>query len=395
MLLCVIYFIKIVKLITDTWWVPLATVYVVTKLFLKFYEFGNLTEEYAMVFISIALYVFLSYLRGKKFAGIELLMGAACGCVLMLRPNMIGVWCVFCSVIFVILILKKDKQDLIRFVLNFIIGNLIVLMVFLIWLWYKGALSDFLNCYIVFNVKYSNAASWGDRIMVIKKFLFVPQVGIPVVSSVILMVASRHKNIEMIMCLCCVFVSLILLAMSGRGYGHYGMVLVPLMVYLVAFCFNKIGEWCQTRQWVCCKGSCNFICVNAIMFIFLCVGVIDMARFCIKTIKKSEINGEILKTTELVTRNSIDKDRILVYGNLDNIYVYSKRLHATNYSYQFPLIDIDEKIRDDFWNQMCLELPKLVIVQNMRMDSDMDAYLRRYRYRLVSSKKDLHRVYAR
>lgn len=58
---------------------------------------GNMTEEYALVFISVGILVYIDYFLFDKRDWYRILIcGVSCGAVLMLRPNMIAVWGVFC-----------------------------------------------------------------------------------------------------------------------------------------------------------------------------------------------------------------------------------------------------------------------------------------------------------
>lgn len=75
----------------------IVTMFSVSLLF-EYFKGGNLTEEYAMIFIAIALYIFLDYLINHKVTKIRLLVcGFSFGAVLFLRANMIPVWIVFLS----------------------------------------------------------------------------------------------------------------------------------------------------------------------------------------------------------------------------------------------------------------------------------------------------------
>ena len=66
-----------------------------STLLIHYFEGGNLAEEYAMPFIALSLYFFLSYLLHKRTSPARILLsGMAFACVCLLRPNMTAVWIV-------------------------------------------------------------------------------------------------------------------------------------------------------------------------------------------------------------------------------------------------------------------------------------------------------------
>ena len=66
------------------------------------FEEGNLVEEYALPFISIALYIFLEYFKKKDITKFKLILNGFCfGGVCMLRPNMVSLWIAFCILVLV------------------------------------------------------------------------------------------------------------------------------------------------------------------------------------------------------------------------------------------------------------------------------------------------------
>ncbi len=70
------------------------------------FEGGNFSEEYAIPLIAIGTYIFADYCINIKISKVRLIVSGAClGLVLMLRPNMIAVWVVFCIGIGLLLII--------------------------------------------------------------------------------------------------------------------------------------------------------------------------------------------------------------------------------------------------------------------------------------------------
>ena len=125
-----------------------------------FFEQGNLTEEYALPFISISFFIFLDYLKNNKISSFRLIAcGISFGSVCLLRINMIPLWIVFCISIFIKELKDKNIRQLLRFCLYFILGILIIILPIFIWLIINDAFIPFFESYILFNLKYTSASS--------------------------------------------------------------------------------------------------------------------------------------------------------------------------------------------------------------------------------------------
>ena len=67
---------------------------------------------------------------------------------------MISTWIVFCIVILIRCFRKKDYQSLKKYVINFLLGMMLIILPIVLWLSMNGALRAFWNDYIVFNRAY-------------------------------------------------------------------------------------------------------------------------------------------------------------------------------------------------------------------------------------------------
>lgn len=93
----------------------------------RWLEGGNLTEEFAMPLICIALYLFISMLRADSFERWKILLcGLTFGLSLMLRPNMFSVWFVFSVYIVINSLIKKNFSKMMKYIayFGFCYGNL-------------------------------------------------------------------------------------------------------------------------------------------------------------------------------------------------------------------------------------------------------------------------------
>ena len=230
---------KIARIKCDRFFSVIVTFISITPLF-EYFQGGNFTEEYALPLITISLYYFLEYLLKNNVNNRRVLICGMCmGGVLMLRPNMISIWIVFCAYIFFKDIYEKKYQELIKFIEFFLIGIIVVIIPILIWLGVNGALYDFWNDYIIFNFQYSsedsNLATTENKWLT---FFYFAKNSLVIGSVIILIYTFKNeKNKVDLVYLAYIVLTLLLICMSGRNYGHYGMIMIPTIAYPFAILF--------------------------------------------------------------------------------------------------------------------------------------------------------------
>ena len=122
-----------------------------------YFEGGNLTEEYAMLFIACSLYIFLDYFLNDHITFFRLITCGFClGCVCLLRINMISLWAVFCIAVLIRIIRQKSWEDLKKYLFPFVMGFMSIIAIFTVWLVYHHAFSSFFDQYFLFNLRYSS-----------------------------------------------------------------------------------------------------------------------------------------------------------------------------------------------------------------------------------------------
>ena len=359
------------------------------SLLFNYFEGGNLTEEYAMLFIAIAVYIFVDYLKNDRVSKIRLVIcGASLGGTLLLRPNMIAIWAVMCSVIFFQLFFSKKWKNLWEFSKYFLIGLMLILVPVIIWLSMNHALQDFWKDYVVFNKSYikgmSQGALWKARWNTGYHFFNTKICKIAFAGMIFC--AIYQKDCLNISYLAYMIVSLILIGISGVVYGHYGMVLIPMLVYPLAEIFSNVKKIKKKFLLVVCEVICFvFVITNAKLSSW-----ITLAR-SIPSIYADKGNDHRSETASIIGQyideNTAEDEKISVYGNWDYIYLISERCHATQYSYQYPIADVSSEIMENYWSQLEKETPPIIVVQAGRMDDMMVKYLYENQYELLWSER--------
>ena len=321
----------------------------ISALVLNYYfEGGNLVEEYACVFLTISLYLFLRFFITSQIKVWELMLcGASFATVLLLRVNMVVLWAVMCVGVLVFNIKNGFSQKTIGFILWFLLGVALVCIPIMVWLWYNQALIPFVDNYLLFNLKYmsdANTASVGTVVRAIAHF----SVGSPMVVTIpILVYFCLYKNsIIDWLCLVALGLSVLSMGLSGRVYAHYGMILYPLVVYAIsrasAGLDEKMSEVNVRRK---VARAVSSLCV---VILLLENPIQLMAKNILSIPQVLDAKTQWHEIAEVVRDNTEEDARISVCGNKNVIYLLSDRKSASKYSYQTPIATICPEIKEEY-----------------------------------------------
>lgn len=346
----------------------------------QYFEGGNFTEEYALPLVAGALYIFSDFFINKKISRFRLLIcGASLGAVLMLRVNMISVWIVMSLGVFALSIYNREYKRLFSFLGYFMLGLLIVVAPFIIWLAVHGALKDFWNSYIVFNFAYSSDAVRANiysKAYSFLHFLYVPLV--MVAGGVTCVSFFKKRNFLDVLYLICLILTLLLTCISGQFYGHYGMIIVPILIIPLAY----IGKVCD-----------NAFEKNQLLSIFIIIYLLvssalptwqaltNNALVSFQNRGNEKIDSTVLAVSSWVEENTGEDERIIVCGNWNIIYNQSNRFAASKYSYQSPICEINSDMGSEFFEEISQNKPKAIILLKGFFAYDkMQQFIIKYNY---------------
>lgn len=362
----------------------LVTMFSASLLF-QYFKGGNLTEEYAMLFIAIALYIFLDYLLNQKVTRIRLLIcGFSFGAVLLLRANMVPVWIVFCLFIFVQTLANKRWDALASFILWFLGGMCIVVIPILLWFAANHSLFAFWESYIVFNKTYISveggrafsSAKWNSFFSFFNTTAFIISF-----FTLAYMCKIRNKAINIVYIIY-MLTTLVLICLSGLTYNHYGMILIPAFSYPMASLFGEIEEIDFAKI---AQIFSIIIKVYLLAYIILpeWLPIISSMPAIYESREEEHKSGLAVTVSSIVINNTDMDDAISVYGNWDLIYILSGRKHATRYSYQFPIGHVMPEIMEKYMKALEEEQPKLIVIQEGRCDDNIMSFINNNKYHLL------------
>ena len=326
-----------------------------------YFESGNTVEEYALPFIIGGLYIFTRYfLNGSISAQLIALCGFCLGCVLLLRENMIALWSVF--PIGVIVHERKNLKRLGLIVLRFLSGMLLAFIPAFIYLEMNHAMPDFIDQYILFNFRYSDVG-FVDRIYYIIGWARQPGAAIPLVISLILVLINREKRMLCVMNLVFQLVNITLIGIAGKGFDHYGLMLIPGYVLTLAMSLEYLNRKTASGR------------LLAIVVIITVTLMIPWMKFITNDLADKHAdryyNTESLAAA-MIWDNTHQDDNIIVCGNCDRIYIEAERKAASKYSYQLPVGDKDLRIFEEFLEDLEKNEPEALVINTNDLDGALD-----------------------
>lgn len=350
-----------------------------------YFKQGNMTEEYAMPFIAVSLYIYLDYFINRKISSLRLIIcGLSLGGVLMLRPNMIAVWVVFSIAVLIDCLRRHQAADIRNFLLFFMTGFCIMVLPFMIWLAANHAFGAFIDEYFYFNMLYSSAqggASTAVRLNCLSTFLN-PAVYHNQILTLLTLTAAAYLCLKKERFLygtylLYLFITLLFMCISGHPFNHYGMVLIPAIAFPIAAVYDSFVSRSGGRLTVC-----------LILLPFILGGIalphwlsaLQSVPGTYRT-RNEEHHSSLVRTVcSIVEENTSLEDSISVYGNWNIIYILSNRTHATKYSFQQPIGSVLPELKDEYFVELEEELPPVIVLQAGRLDSDMENFLSRHHY---------------
>ena len=321
----------------------------------SWFEGGNFTEGYALPLLFAALYHLAGYfVQNFELKRIQVFASGACmGCVLMLRPNMIGVWVGMYAAIFIHSLLIRKFKILFEYIVFFIAGIIIAVLPFVVWLGATGLLYDFYRCTIEYNFMYYINVPLAD---IIKSMyhVFIEYRVIQLSSVIMAYVALRKKatsdslyilNLSSI----CMFIATFLLSsLSAREYPHYYIVLLPCFIFPISLASEILINMKNVKP--------------VIVLIAIILILNKPLRTCVKDIKCTmRQNISLTYVASFIEENTEQDEQILCIVNCSDVYLMSKRHPAGRYPiYIYADMNYSTLIKD-YLDELASKKPRLIV----------------------------------
>lgn len=298
---------------------------------------------------------------------------------------MVTVWVVFCIAVLLNCFLKKKSNVLGKYILWFAIGGGILIVPVFLWLIIGNAFVPFIKDYILFNMMYVGNEVNSSLYNKYQAFSFFLN-NIYVLTSVVVMgyLCKYKKNIFNITYFIYMFVTLWFLGMSGQTYAHYGMIIIPMLIYPFSYILGMVEK--EQNHFITLGVSIYFLGILA--FPVWISGVDRTIAVYHDYISEVEEPGNrkdtIGKVTQYIKDNTTADDTITVWGNWNLIYVLSGRFSTSQYSYQFPIQQYDDSILNTYFAELQANRPAIIVIQAGMELGEMETFVVRNYYELAN-----------
>ncbi len=303
---------------------------------------GNLSEEWALPWITAGLYVCLKYLLDDAYRFYEIIfLGIACAYVIFLRANMIAVFAAFIPIILIRMGVKKRWKDIGVCALNFVIGLAVILIPILAYSIATGSLQGMMDNYFLFSIKYCEEGG-----MSIPRVMWLLFRRLTIYSAVML-AACRifYKNRLFLMNLWFYVLSWVVASMSGRAHAHYAIILIPAMIVPATLLLSEI------RGLHIRKPEVWLTCLTGVFFL----AQLGLSVATYQPIPLSELAQYLQEQTK-------PEDNVLMLGNNCIYYLEGERYTTNRYFYQTPAINVSDELYEEFVEELEETLPEAVFM---------------------------------
>ena len=345
----------------------------------KVWQGGNYTEEYALPWITLAACVFFSFFRfGTYRKGGVFILGLSMAAVFLLRANMIAVWASLMPLVLFRLIHERRFRDIGICLLYFLLGMAAVFLPALLWLYRNECLNAFWRDYFLFNFAYTgDASSQGSSIF--RLMLYFAKTVWPGTLAVLVSLFFGKKATLLRINAFFYAVSLLTAAMSGRGYYHYAIVLLPAMILPFSMLFDRMADGLE-------KGEAGARQTNRILIVLSGLLLLS-AAFAYRRISSGA--GEEDPAAVYLRENSEPDDDVLVLGNGCWYYLLTDRKTENRFFYQLPPLEISDELYLAFLSELKEHPSDLILIPGTEEERDaVDSGLRNIR-RILSEESDL------
>jgi len=327
-------------------------------------ETGNVTEEYALVFQALCLYMFVPAYRADFPVRTTFWLGLFAGLAFNFKQTSIGVWLTFTLILAIVRI--RQRQIPFRDAFAFLSGFLIPSLIAVIYFASQNALTDFWEQAYLYNFVYINKhEGWRSLIPVFEKgFSLLTSGGFLYLAVIAWMFGFIHvwqkradSNPIFWFVLASVPIEVALILTSGRSIIHYYLALLPVASVLIGSLAHTLPE--MTLKLKPFEGLHQLISLAVLVVVFIMqFGLVRNYGAYIDEVAYNP-QAELIAYIE---RNTSETDTVLIIGAEAAINFMTRREAPTRYVYQFPLQLLGRRpMFEEYFNEILENKPKLII----------------------------------
>jgi len=348
----------------------LAGCIILTSGLLTILEKGNVTEEYALVFQTLCLWLFLRAWKKGFPLGDSFWIGVLGGFAFNFKQTTLGIWITYA--LFLLVIRISQKKLPVRDLLTLLAGWLVPSVLLLLYLASQGAFTDYWEQAFLYNFVYIGKHEGIRRLIpvFIKGFAYL-QNGWVLFLAILGWVTGlayaglRRRDLFtgahplILIALVNLPIEVFFITISGRSILHYYLTPLPVMailagtlVYTVPFLTGKFPQLDQQKlqRWV-----------PGVVLAAILLGQIGQITYYPSYVRVLSDN-DYAPVIEYVSRNTKEGDQVMLIGAESVVNFLARREAPTRFVYQYPLALLGRRpMFEEYFNQILENKPVLII----------------------------------
>lgn len=315
-------------------------------LFYLYDKGGNFTEEYSLSLGFAAVYLYLRSVNSQSSLIYIFLIGVTFSITLMLRPNNTGIEVSIALLIFISGILSRNFYLLVKQILAYGLGAVLVLAAVLFYFHQMKALGDFYDSFVRYNSIYS-VTTMSDRIssLLFGLRLLSPS-GLPIVAIAAWIAGvftllntpdgSGRRSVLIPLAVIGLPVELIFSSASGLTFSHYYICWLPIFAVLISFfIYGLIINLTSTRVKIFHrKINLGYIWVFGFFIAMSCLAVVKIPGRIEAFVSSSGAKSPVV---EAIGDSSDGEQYLLMWGAAAYFNFVTGMKSPTRFFHQLPL----------------------------------------------------------
>ncbi len=302
---------------------------------------GNISEEYALPCIAIALYYLLRYFFTEDSHPWHFVIFGLTGTlVFFIRANMVALWAVGVVTVLILEINQRRWQRLLQAALFTLVGALLVIVPIVIYCVMTNSLAAMIYGAFTFNMIYIANES---KISLIKMLIFVGGtlflygVVIPQIYLIVKAIRKREQRVVLWFLVAVGLLNLATIILSRRTYSHYLITQIPVATMALAILLTDVNDWLAIkRHWHQSVGLALVVWIVAGVFGPV-LGIGEFAHKISKMAKTTSESDQERLIAVYVREHTTTTDTIYEWRYDANIYNLSGRF-ANNKYFTLPSV---------------------------------------------------------
>lgn len=359
-----IYLYKTCFIFTEKKSISTIAVTLLTPLFILCYDGGNYSEEFALLFISVAFYLFSKIIILNRKTQLDyVLIGFLGAATFFIRVNMISLWLVYCLFLLSMNLYDKKISILSQQIKGIFIGGAALTLLIVIYSFFQNNLKEMIQQAFVMNLLYSESDLIGKfktTLSFIDLLLKTGLFPLVVIFFVSLFANNKRLNERVYLVLCVYFVvNFLTVILSGRYYTHYLITQFAPLVVVIALSIQFILSLLINRK--------KFVFALITMLVIILPSTFSAFKtynWSFNTNKVNSDKDQIELIASFIKKNSFKNDAIYVHNINANIYLLSNRYSNSRF-FVLPSVNYDKfpEMKNEFSKEMESNPPKFVVVR--------------------------------